>query len=315
MKSINHNFELRSKQALFSDHLFIQRKGELRMGDAMKERSTTARFVVLGISEAIGPFANYGRTGAERAFAAFMTHFLAWPYQNQSIDVLGNIVFIGNFPEGVQEASTLVEELDLFVEEVLSTIPNNQTPFVIGGGHNNALPLMRWASKRHNPLNILNIDAHTDCRDTNRRHSGNSFSYALNENRIQKYHAIGIHQGVLTDFMKEFIDKNQVFYTFYESYLKGERNLIEDVNQILSSQRATGFEIDMDCIANMPSSASSPSGWRLDDLRAMILQLKSPNLAYVHLTESAIMEASQERQVGRSLVYLLLDFIRVMESQ
>ena len=71
----------------------------------------------------------------------------------------------------------------------------------------------------------------------------------------------------------------------------------------------------MDCIANMPSSASSPSGWRLDDLRALILQLKSPNLAYVHLTESAIMEASQERQVGRSLVYLLLDFIRVMESQ
>ena len=57
-----------------------------------------------------------------------------------------------------------------------------------------------------------------------------------------------------------------------------------------------GIEIDMDAIAYMPSSAFSPSGWSLDQIRTLLLKLGhiKPQIAYLNLTEAAPLDDGWE---------------------
>jgi len=106
--------------------------------------------------------------------------------------------------------------------------------------------------------------------------------------------------------MKDF----DVEVATYESYLLKNRVLSSDVQRVIQdSPQAVGLEIDLDCIANMPSSAASPSGWDLDHIRAVVLQIDTQELAYIHLTEGAVISSDHERILGRSLGYLCLDAI------
>ncbi len=295
------------------DHTFQGRHGEKRFGDYLAEDIKIAKFCILGVSESIGPFANYGREGADLAFTAFYKQFISWPYQDQSVDIIGNVIFTGSFPEQVDAASALVEELDAFMLEILlGFVSAEQVPIVIGGGHNNALPIMRWAAQVKSCQTVINLDAHTDCRALDRRHSGNSFSYALSEGTISRYHAFGVHAYSLTPFMNNFMKEFNVEVNTYESYLLKNKVLISDVQRVLrDSHTSVGIEIDMDCMANMPSSASSPSGWDLDQIRSIVLQIDAQKLAYLHLTEGAVISSEHERIIGRSLGYLCLDAISV----
>jgi formiminoglutamase len=316
MKSKNNNFELIIKSQLMADHVFNGRQGEQRFGNYLTEDIKRAKFCILGVSESIGPFANYGRVGAEFAFTSFYKQFVSWPYQDQSVDLIGNVIFKSSFPEDVHAASSLVEELDAFLLEILLAFVNSdQVPIVIGGGHNNALPIMRWAAQVKSCNTVINLDAHTDCRALNRRHSGNSFSTALSEGTITKYHAFGVHAYSLTPFMTNFMKKFNVELRTYEDYLLNNRVLLSDIKRVLhDSNEAVGLEIDLDCIANMPSSAASPSGWNLDQIRAIMLQIDTQELAYIHLTEGAVISSDHERMLGRSLGYLCLDAIAIRES-
>jgi len=116
--------------------------------------------------------------------------------------------------------------------------------------------------------------------------------------------------------MQDFIKKYEVDVKFFESYLTGEQSLSEDIRHVfLKATEPLGLEIDLDCIANMPSSASSPSGWSLDDIRKVVLSLNGNQYAYVHLTEGAISQSDHERTIGRALSYLCLDAIASMESR
>jgi formiminoglutamase len=68
-------------------------------------------------------------------------------------------------------------------------------PVVIGGGHNNAYPLLKGAAKglqqaQQTPLpqiNCINLDAHTPVTGPEEgRHSGNAFRYAESDGFLQK---------------------------------------------------------------------------------------------------------------------------------
>ena len=79
------------------------------------------------------------------------------------------------------------------------------------------------------------------------------------------------------------------------------------------SEENIGLEIDLDSIANMPSSASSPSGWNLDEIRMLVRSFNPNQTAYLNLTEGAVYDAKDRRTLGKALNYLCLDFIRVRE--
>jgi formiminoglutamase len=106
----------------------------------------------------------------------------------------------------------------------------------------------------------------------------------------------------------------KISHRFFEDYLHGPYQLYDDVLGFVSHQHhAVGLEIDMDAIAHMPSSALSPSGWSLDQIRALVLKLGHirPNIAYLNLTEAAPSDDKEDIVVGKALTYLVRDFLRL----
>jgi formiminoglutamase len=83
-------------------------------------------------------------------------------------------------PNYLPKLGDLVSAIDKVVTEVVQRIVEaGKIPVIIGGGHNNAYGNIKGASLAlKKPLNVLNIDAHTDLRKTDHRHSGNGFSFA-----------------------------------------------------------------------------------------------------------------------------------------
>ncbi|MDQ6813820.1 MAG: arginase family protein, partial [Bacteroidota bacterium] len=187
--------------------------------ESLKE--SKARFVIFGIPEDIGVKANCGVGGAGTAWSSFLSSFV----NIQSNDFLegSDILLLGkfdfteievlietnahNFDEKVDAYRHAVNQVDEAVEPLVKLITQyNKIPIAIGGGHNNAYPLIKGAAKGlykagHLPLasiNCINLDAHADFRPLEGRHSGNAFSYAEEDGFLQKYCVIGIHENYLT---------------------------------------------------------------------------------------------------------------------
>jgi formiminoglutamase len=310
-------FEFQLFNALtYSNHLQA-RDGEIRVGQHLQNQNLgSAKFVLIGVNENVGPQANLGRTGSENAFNAFLKVFLnSQYYKGSSIE---NLAFLGVIEQrskavNPSDASALVEELDALLLTILKDyIKQGQIPIVVGGGHNNALPLMRWAAS-FRKLSVVNIDAHADLRPTEKRHSGNSFSFALQENLLVNYGVFGLHEAFNNEWIRLQLERPEISYRFYEDYLEGPHQLTDDVLGFIEHQQhAVGIEIDMDAIAMMPSSALSPSGWSLDQIRTLLIKMQQihPQIAYLHLTEAAPNGNQEEIVVGKALSYLVRDFLR-----
>jgi len=310
-------FEFQLFNALtYSNHLQA-RDGEIRVGQHLQYQNLgSAKFVLIGVNENVGPQANLGRTGSENAFKAFLKVFLnSQYYKGSSIE---NLAFLGVIEQrskavNPSDASALVEELDTLLLTILKDyIKQGQIPIVVGGGHNNALPLMRWAAS-FRKLSVVNIDAHADLRPTEKRHSGNSFSFALQENLLVNYGVFGLHEAFNNEWIRIQLERPEISYRLYEDYLEGPHQLTDDVLGFIEHQQhAVGIEIDMDAIAMMPSSALSPSGWSLDQIRTLLIKMQQihPQIAYLHLTEAAPNGNQEEIVVGKALSYLVRDFLR-----
>ena len=282
-----------------------------------QQNYSAAKYVLIGISENAGPQANLGRQGSENAFHAFSKVLFNTQFYPEV--PLQNLAYLGQVKQIKQpldrsEATQMVQELDRLIFDVLTQhVAPHQIPIIVGGGHNNALPLMRWASA-NGKLSVVNIDAHADLRPTDKRHSGNSFSFALEERLLENYGVYGLHEAFNNAAIRNQLTNPQISHRFFEDYLQGPYQLLDDVMGFVSHQHhAVGIEIDMDSIAYMPSSAFSPSGWSLDQIRTLLLKLGhiKPQIAYLNLTEAAPLDERDDLIVGKALSYLVRDFVRM----
>lgn len=294
------------------------RAGEVKLGERIQSTiMETTRFVILGISEDIGPRANNGNGGALNAFNAFLSKFLNMQsnrfLSGEEITVLGTVHAFSdsNHPKKLREK---VAELDDLVIGTLSQVDlSDKTLIVIGGGHNNAYPIMKALSEHNETLHILNIDPHADCRPLEGRHSGNPFSTAIVEEIITSYTALGLHEQYNSKVIYDFLEDNQCDTTFYENYLDG-RSLTDDLNDFTKAKGdAFGVEIDLDSIAGMPTSAYTPSGFSLQEIRQAVRQLAKSRPMYLHLPEGAPKNAEENTIVGKALAYLVSDFIKCIK--
>jgi formiminoglutamase len=316
--SKNNNFSFELFYQAQASSFYAKRTGETRVGEIVPENSVAnSKFILLGIEESAGPIANNGFSGSENTWSAFLANFLNTQihknFNGKEIAVLGTIKNV-NPPVSINEAKIQVEELDAFVLEILNQeLSQDQIPIVIGGGHNNALPLMRWSAQT-NDVNCINIDPHADCRNTETRHSGNSFSTALEEKTIKSYSVLGLHEAYNNQFILDFLEKHACFHTFYEDYLLGKSTLLTDfrtrVNELNPIEKIA-MEIDMDAIAFMPSSALSPSGFSVDQIRAVCLTLRTfrSKVAYLHFPEAAPKSPIEQKIVGKAISYFVRDFV------
>src|SRR5829696_4319037 len=265
-----------------------ERVGVLNEGDIIQAvKNLEAQYIVVGITEDIGVQANYGTSGASTAWLPFLQAFL----NSQSNDFLTgeDVAVIGHFDFGdiqflidknaysPEEKAVAyrhaVNQVDEEVEGLIKLIiAEEKTPIVVGGGHNNAYPLLKGAAKGLHAagiidlpqINCINLDAHTDYRPAEGRHSGNAFRYAEEDGFLQKYCAIGVHKSYLPQNVWIDIVNNPFLdiITYEDIFIHEKRNFRQAISHAIefTADNFCGIELDLDCIQNILSSASSPCG-------------------------------------------------------
>ena len=343
------HFKFYSKEDILS--MTRVRRFETRMGERVRFlkpdsewpevlKESDARYVILGIPEDFGVKANYGTGGTETAWLSFLTSFL----NMQSNDYLTgeNTLILGHFDFGdikflIENNAYNPEEkinayrhalniVDEEVENLLKVIASaKKIPIIIGGGHNNAYPIIKGVAKGLHKadliplsqINCINLDAHPDYSVAEGRHSGNGFRYAEEDGYLGKYCMVALHenyisQNVLMDIHNNpFID----YISYEEIFIHERKNFIQAVAHAtgFTEDSYTGIEIDLDCIENVLSSAITPSG--ITPLLArkfvtFIAQDAKP--AYLHICEGAtqLADGRKNETTGKLISYLVSDFIK-----
>ncbi|MBY5993200.1 formimidoylglutamase [Ferrimonas balearica] len=301
-----------------------------------RAREQGARYVLLGVPEDLGPRANCGRGGSDAAWDAFLMQFL----NLQANDHRGgsDILMLGQLDVAdlQQQAATLdnaraddlarlralTAELDARLTPVIRAITEaGLEPLVIGGGHNNAYPILKGASLAlDRPLAAVNLDPHADFRATEGRHSGNGFAYAWESGALNWYRVIGLHEQKNNASALDQMRRLGIHYaSFQQIWVRRERTLGQALDDTLAelavTNRPLGVELDLDAIESMPSSAESRVGVPLVDACHLIFRLAQyPQCHYLHLCEGAPAchpagPAAGARAVGQALAELVLSYL------
>ena len=315
------------------------REGETKLGQSVQTvstieelKSSSAKFVIIGVPEDIGVKMNYGNGGAHTAFTPALKSFLN-TQENQFINgknilVLGYLDYlndVSNFDGSDREkGDLLVKAIDKELSAIIKVIiQSNKIPIVIGGGHNNSYGNLKGLSEGKNqPINVINLDAHTDLRQLEERHSGNGFSYAIEHKYLDKYFMFGLHENYTPQYVYDYIHSNtNIDYNTYEELevyksIPFENELLRAQNFI--QEKPFGIEIDLDCIQNFPSSAMTPSGFTPQQAREFVYYFaKNTNASYIHICEGSpavMQDPSAINQVGKFISYLISDFIKAKNN-
>ena len=343
------HFKFYSKEDILS--LTKLRRFETRLGERiryLKKESewpevleqSSAKYVLLGIPEDIGVKANHGTGGADTAWLPFLTSFLNM--QSNDFFTGENMLLLGHFDFG--DLKFLIENnaynpdemidayrhalhiIDEEVEHMIKLIAScKKIPIVIGGGQNNAYPIIKGVAKGLHkaeliPLaqvNAINLDAHSDFRVSEGRHSGNGFRYAEEDGFLGKYCIIGLHeanisQNVLMDIHNNpFID----YISYEEIFLHERKNFIQAVARAtgFTEDTYTGIEIDLDCVEHTLSSDSTPCGITVLHARQyMNFTATDSKVAYLHICEGAtqLSDGRRDENTGKLISYLVSDFVK-----
>ena len=343
------HFKTYTKQDILS--LTRLRKFETKLGErinivpdnkslAEAVKQLTATYIVFGIPEDIGVQANLGVAGTSSAWISFLQSFL----NSQSNDFLtgDGIAVIGHFDFGdiqylidknahddeeklaaYRHAVTMIdEEVESMVKVIIAA---GKIPVVIGGGHNNAYPLIKGTAKGLNQsgqipipqINCINLDAHADYRSAEGRHSGNAFRYAEEDGFLQKYCVLGlqenyIQQNIWMDIVNNpFID----CVTFEDIFVHQKRSFYQAVSDAIDFTGDTycGIELDLDVVENTLCSAQSPSGVSTIHARQYIsLCAARAKACYLHICEGAVHLSNGKTNdtTGKLISFLVSDFIK-----
>ncbi|WP_411768798.1 formimidoylglutamase [Winogradskyella sp. A3E31] len=324
--------------------LLKTRKGESKFGEHIhfisdltniydSIKNLDVDYVIFGISEDIGVYANYGNTGTKRAWSATIKFLLN--IQANDFTIADRVAILGHleYPEfyndfdfnkkrtkkQIKIARQFVETIDADVSRLVYTIVKaGKTPIVIGGGHNNSYGNIKGTALALNStINVINLDAHSDFRAEEGRHSGNGFSYALAEGFLEKYFIFGLHQNYTSSqLLKSFKKlKNIKYVTFDKLVMKSIpfKSAIEKSHKHIADS-PFGIEIDCDAIENVPSSAMTPSGFSVKQVRRFINYFaQQADVQYLHICEASPSE-DDEQHVGKLISYLITDFIKANGS-
>lgn len=316
--------------------LTASRSGETKLGEGIEILSGTedlgdseAKYVLLGICEDLGVRANLGVGGAHTAWPAALKALVNVQFTEKlaPLALLGYLDFseelqkAGNLdvknPADLQQLREMVSEVDQVVSETaIKIFKSGKKPILIGGGHNNAYPIIKaFAEARGEHVNVINLDAHADFRALEGRHSGNGFSYAFHENYLHKYAVIGLHENYNSHRMVKDLQAHpdRIYFEFQENFLKENTSYNLAFAEALNFTNGNcGLEIDLDCISGTLSSAMSPAGFSLQQVRELVYQTRPNQMGYLHVSEGAteLQDGQKSELTGKAIAYLITDFIK-----
>jgi len=220
--------------------------------------------ILLGFASDIGVQRNGGRIGASKGPEHFRSSIgsLCWHGGTDGFVDAGNII-----PEN-EDLETSHAELGKAIHHILET---ENTPFVIGGGHETAFGHFLGISsflKQHNPkakLGILNIDAHFDLRPHKGiPHSGSPFLQA-HEHAEQidldlKYFVYGINQDNNTKSLFNKADELGADYCLNTEIFNEEKQSLAKVASFLEERDFIYLTICLDAFeAGIAPGVSAPA--------------------------------------------------------
>lgn len=308
--------------------LLTLRDGEVRLGERIQFvdqlddiRQSDAQFVLLGIPEDIGVRANFGVGGTQTAWLPALRAFLN--LQSNSFLSGSEILLLGAFEieepknQSIAGLRKKVAEIDTLVFPVIEKIVSSgKIPLVVGGGHNNAYGIIKGCARAvQKPINVINIDAHADLRQLEGRHSGNGFSYALQEGLLSAYAIFGLAESYThPNVIASVSDSDTVKAIYLEELLRSSEPLV-DTWSAFSGARPDpcGLELDLDSIQGVLSSAVSPSGFQLNEVRSLLLNSEK-KFCYLHICEGAVqlVDGRQDAGTAKTIAFLISDFIKAL---
>ncbi len=304
----------------------------LTINDLYDLKTSPARFVLLGIPEDVGVKANHGIPGTSNAWEACLKSLLNM--QANAHTKPGNLIVLGEIDckTEMKAAETLDKEEEHYYEELCKIVTQidtkvatmiehivkaGKTPVIIGGGHNNSYGNIKGTSLAFKkPLSVVNFDAHSDFRSVEHRHSGNGFSCAYEQGFLKHYFIFGLHKNYTSQTIFDRLRENRetISYIFFEqievNHTKSFEQALVEAEDFMGNDKF-GLELDLDAIQNVPSSAKTPSGFSVNDSRRFVSFFSNnSNVAYLHLCEAAPHPGTdEEKQTGKLLAYLIIDFI------
>lgn len=333
-------FIVASRQDL--DKLVSKRPGETKLGEGMltiehenwedELNACKAKFVVLGIPEDIGVRANYGVGGTHNMWPATLKALVnvqsTKALEGQDIILLGAFDFTNKLSASESMTVEELRELVFYIDEtvhplITKIIAAGKVPIVIGGGHNNCFPLLKGASLVDDkPVNCINLDAHSDFRPMEGRHSGNGFRYAHREGYLEKYSVIGLHENYnAQDIIDELVDDPDLSFSYFEDiFLRDKLTFQQAVKNAIgkTAGRPVGLELDLDCIEGVLSSAQTPSGISPLQARQYITWCAHAiHPLYLHLTEGSVelRDGRKDVTTAKLAAYLITDFIKAYKQK
>ena len=288
--------------------------------------------------------ANYGTGGTDTAWLPFLSSFLNM--QSNDFLVGDEILVLGHFDFGdikylidsnaynqdelINAYRHALEIIDAEVEDILKVIAScKKIPIVIGGGHNNSYPIIKGVAKGLykvgvtplSQINCINLDAHTDFKAAQGRHSGNGFKYAEEDGYLGKYCIVGVHENYIPQSVLMEIHNNPFidYITYEEIFIHERKNFIQAIAHAtgFTEDTYTGIELDVDCIENALSSATSPSGISVLQARQYITFIaQNAKAAYLHICEGAtqLADGRKNENTGKLISYLVSDFVKELSQ-
>ena len=302
--------------------------------------ASPAKYILFGIPEDIGVMANGGRPGTDTAWPAFLKSILNVQgtdgFTGEELLLLGEFNF-ADLKKVIMANARNEEELmdacrhavanviDAQVEELTKLIcAAGKIPIAIGGGHNNAYPLIKGAAKglqktgkiKNSSINVINLDAHADYRIMEGRHSGNAFRYARDEGYLHHYAVIGLHENYNSQSMMDDLYSNPLnqYCTYEDIFIRQRLNFTQAVAQALgfTEDGFAGIELDLDCLENTLSSAMTPCGITIQQARQYLSFVATDaKCAYLHICEGASeIDGTKSSTMGKLIGYLVTDFVK-----
>jgi formiminoglutamase len=320
----------------YIDGLINKRPGETKLGEQVQTvheynweeelHNSDARFALMGIPEDIGVRANYGRGGTqtmwEPALRAILNVQDSRKLQGDDILVLGAFDFTELLHETDSADVHTLRQMVVHIDEAVSALVQKviiagKIPIVIGGGHNNAYPLLQAVTVvTGKKANCINLDAHSDYRMMEGRHSGNGFHYARKKGYLDKFAMIGLHENYNSQYIMDALDGDKAicYSTYDDIFIKEQQTFSQSIRAALQHTAGglRGIELDLDCIEHVLSSAATPCGINTIQARQYITQCAiAGNAAYLHLPEGAVkVEGVEDMSTAKLIAYLVTDFLR-----
>ena len=315
------------------------REGELRVADSIQlpdpgltlaenlahAKANQVSVVILGVPEDIGPRANHGHPGAVSGWQSTLPHLLRrqanqfFPWHKCLL--LGDVELSDLMQEShqaqISRCRHLCAEIDSRLYGVARAVFEQDLELiVIGGGHNNAYPLIRSLSEvQESAVGCCNLDMHCDFREMEGRHSGNGFRYAHEEGYLGFYHVLGLHEQKNNQSSLDALSKAGFDYTTYQQiFIEGsnsfERVLGDISDGMIHANMPMGIELDLDTIKYMPASAYTPAGFSIEQSLHYVFKLAQlPEVKYLHLAEGAVYRDTDQDDIGQVLTELLYSYL------